>query len=86
MTPHHEQRSLTTSPSVSGIGRSTCVALAKRGYPVIIADIDEENGAKVVKEVEAVAEGARAAFVKLDVTNEAQWKNAGTYVGASKVV
>lgn len=53
----------------SGIGRATALRLAQEGASVVIADIDEAGGQETVRQVEAV--GGRAAFVRADVTNEA---------------
>jgi NAD(P)-dependent dehydrogenase (short-subunit alcohol dehydrogenase family) len=49
----------------SGLGEATARELAARGARVTIADVGEERG-------RALAEELRAAFVKADVTDEAQ--------------
>jgi NAD(P)-dependent dehydrogenase (short-subunit alcohol dehydrogenase family) len=50
-----------------GIGRATAVAFARRGTNVVVADWVEDD--ETVKRVEA--EGAKALFVKCDVSKEA---------------
>ena len=50
-----------------GIGEACARAMAKEGARVIVADIDEVNGARVAGGV-----GANACFFKLDVTQEAE--------------
>ena len=54
----------------SNIGRAISLAFAGEGANVVIAEIDEAQGQKVVKEINAL--GARAIVVKMDVTNYAQ--------------
>jgi NAD(P)-dependent dehydrogenase (short-subunit alcohol dehydrogenase family) len=53
----------------SGIGRATAQRLALEGAAIVAADIDEAGGAETVKSIESA--GGRAAFVKADVTVEA---------------
>lgn len=50
-----------------GIGKACVLALAEAGYPVVVADLDEEAGADVTSIV--VAGGGRARFVGTDVTS-----------------
>ncbi len=50
----------------SGIGRATALQFAREEANIVVSDIDEANGKKVVKEVEAL--GAKAIFVKTDVS------------------
>jgi NAD(P)-dependent dehydrogenase (short-subunit alcohol dehydrogenase family) len=51
----------------SGIGRMTCLVLAKEGAKVAVVDIDDEAGRKVVSEIES--NGGSAQFWHMDVTN-----------------
>lgn len=57
----------------SGIGRSTALLFAKEGAKVIIADINEAEGMKVLGEVEAMQ--AQALFVKTDVSKSDDVQN-----------
>lgn len=58
----------------SGIGKATALRIASEGGAVAVADIQEQDGAEVVSEIEAA--GGTAAFVKLDVTSEEDWNQA----------
>jgi 3-oxoacyl-[acyl-carrier protein] reductase len=51
-----------------GIGEGYAKALAREGASVVVAEIDEEQGERVVKEIEA--DGGRALFVRTDVSSE----------------
>ena len=53
----------------SGIGRATALRLAAEGAAAVVADIDEAGGRETVGQIEA--DGGRAAFVRADVTNDA---------------
>lgn len=55
-----------------GIGRATCLLLAREGAKVAVTDVMEKEGAEVAREIER--EGGSAKFRKLDVTNEAEIK------------
>lgn len=57
----------------SGIGRSTALLFAKEGAKVIIGDINEAEGMKVLGEVEAMQ--AQALFVKTDVSKSDDVQN-----------
>lgn len=50
----------------SGIGRGICLALARAGAHVVVADIDEDNAGKVAESVRS--HGVRSAAVMTDVT------------------
>lgn len=52
----------------SGIGRSAAQAFARRGWAVALADVDEEAGAKVEAELNALT---ACTFVPCDVTDDA---------------
>lgn len=54
----------------SGIGKACCEAFAESGVKVIVADVDEENGKKVVEKLKHHFK-AGAVFVKVDVTSKA---------------
>lgn len=55
----------------SGIGRATVRQLAREGCAVVVADIQDDLGAEVVKEV--VSAGGTATYVHLDVADEDDW-------------
>ena len=50
----------------SGIGRATARALARAGARLVIADVNEDGGARLVEEL--TANGADASFVRADVS------------------
>src|SRR5215510_5513217 len=58
----------------NGMGRSEAAIFAKEGARVVVADILEADGQKVVADIKA--SGGQARFVKLDVTSEADWRDA----------
>ncbi|PZQ90791.1 MAG: 3-oxoacyl-ACP reductase [Leifsonia xyli] len=53
----------------SGIGEATAKLLAAKGAKVLVADVTDDAGARVVAEIEAA--GGTARFVRLDVTDGA---------------
>ena len=55
----------------SGIGRATSLRIAAEGGNVVVADVQDTLGDKVVAEITAA--GGSAAFIKLDVTDAAAW-------------
>ena len=57
--------------AASGIGRATAQELAKQGCKVVVTDVQEEQGQKVVQGI--IAAGGEALFVKHDVTDEKVW-------------
>lgn len=52
----------------SGIGEFTAKAFSENGAKVIVAGRDEEDGTRIVKEIEE--KGGQALFVKLDITEK----------------
>ncbi len=60
--------------AASGMGESAAKIFSREGAKVIVADILETEGRKVVDEI--VSNGGDAIFVALDVTSEAQWQAA----------
>jgi NAD(P)-dependent dehydrogenase (short-subunit alcohol dehydrogenase family) len=54
--------------STSGIGRATALAFAAAGASVVVAGRGEQEGADVVRQIEAA--NGRATFVRTDVTSE----------------
>ena len=57
----------------SGIGEETAVRFAEEGAAVCVADIDEENGLRVVERISEL--DGRAEFIKTDVSESLQIKN-----------
>ena len=60
--------------AASGIGKATALRLAGEGAAVVVADIQEAQGAEVVSEIEA--SGGRAIYQWLDVSSEQSWTDA----------
>lgn len=68
------------SGGANGMGAEEARLFAREGAAVIIADVLEDEGRQV--EAEIVAAGGNATFVRVDVTSEADWKDAvGAAVG-----
>ena len=59
------------SGAASGMGQSEAMIFAKEGARVIVADVLEAEGKQVADKI--VSGGGQARFVKLDVTNDAEW-------------
>jgi NAD(P)-dependent dehydrogenase (short-subunit alcohol dehydrogenase family) len=55
-----------------GMGAATARRFAREGATVVIADILENEGRKTAQDI--VAANGKAEFIKLDVTDEANWK------------
>ena len=51
----------------NGIGKATALQFAKENAIIVGADIDQEKGVKVIKEIES--KGQKGLFVKTDVSN-----------------
>lgn len=62
--------------AASGIGRAAAIALAKRGYAVVVTDVNESQGHETVEEIVVNVPSARASFFKLDVADETEWSAA----------
>jgi NAD(P)-dependent dehydrogenase (short-subunit alcohol dehydrogenase family) len=60
------------SGAASGMGAATARRFGKEGAKVVVADVLEEEGRKVAADI--VAANGVASFMKLDVTDEADWK------------
>lgn len=56
----------------SGLGKSSAILLAREGAKIVITDVDEENGNKVVQDIKN--NGGEAIFIKQDVSKEEEWK------------
>ena len=55
-----------------GIGRATAMMFAAEGAKVVVGDVSEIEGAKVVAEIRQA--GGEATFMALDVSSEADWR------------
>lgn len=64
-----DNRTAVITGAASGIGRATALAFAKAGARVILADIDEANGAKAAAELRAA--GHIADYLAVDLTDPA---------------
>ncbi len=58
----------------SGMGKSEATIFAREGAKVMVADMLEADGRKVVTEI--TDSGGQARFIRLDVTQEAEWEAA----------
>jgi NAD(P)-dependent dehydrogenase (short-subunit alcohol dehydrogenase family) len=58
----------------SGMGQSEATIFAQEGARVVVGDLLEAEGLQTVAKI--VAAGGQARFVKLDVTQEADWRDA----------
>ncbi|MEJ7616540.1 MAG: SDR family oxidoreductase [Pyrinomonadaceae bacterium] len=68
--------------AASGIGEAVAHALAQAEAFVYVADLNDEAGQRVVRDIEAA--GARASFIALDVTNEEDCRRVAETVRAEQ--
>jgi NAD(P)-dependent dehydrogenase (short-subunit alcohol dehydrogenase family) len=59
--------------AASGMGAATACRFAREGAKVVVADVLEDEGRQVVESIRAA--GGEATFLRLDVTDEANWKS-----------
>lgn len=71
-----EGRVAVVTGGSSGIGAASAKLLADEGATVFVADVNEERGIDVAAQI-----GAKASFVKLDVSKAADWERAVGVVG-----
>lgn len=57
----------------SGMGKVTAQLFAKEGAEVIVADVNDDNGDKVVNSIKQA--GGKAKYQHLDVRSESSWQN-----------
>jgi len=68
-----ENRVGIVTGAASGIGRAIALGLAREGANVVVADIDLEQGNKVVEEVKVF--GHQAISIKVDITKTSEVKS-----------
>jgi len=59
--------------AASGMGAATARRFGREGAKVVVADVLEDEARQVVDSIRAA--GAEATFLRLDVTDEANWKS-----------
>lgn len=69
-----EGKTALITGAASGIGRETALRLGREGGAVVVADIQQEAGDAVAREITEA--GGRAVFQKLDVASEESWAEA----------
>lgn len=62
------------SGAASGLGEAIAKVLAREGACVVLADLNDAAGKRVLRQIKAG--GAEGMFIKLDVTDEAAWMRA----------
>ena len=67
-------RTAIVTGAASGMGAATARLFAREGARVAVADMLEDEGRAVVAAIAAA--GGTAQFIRLDVTEEAQWEAA----------
>jgi NAD(P)-dependent dehydrogenase (short-subunit alcohol dehydrogenase family) len=65
--------------AAAGIGAATAARLAREGAHVVVADIDDTGGEKVLADISA--DGGSGSFWHLDVTSGADWDALAGHVG-----
>jgi NAD(P)-dependent dehydrogenase (short-subunit alcohol dehydrogenase family) len=67
------QQVVLITGALTGIGRATAVAFARKGAKVVVSGRHDDKGQELVKELRAL--GTEAEFVKADVTKEDEVSN-----------
>lgn len=73
MTNRFENKIVLITGAGSGIGAATAKQFAREKAIVVVTDIDESLGKKIENEINA--NNSSAFFIKLDVSDEENWKN-----------
>jgi len=69
-----EGRVAIVTGGARGIGTAAALRMAAEGAAILVADLLDEEGARVVDQIRR--EGGRAEFAHLDVTSESEWRSA----------
>ena len=72
MTGRVEGKIACVTGAASGIGRCAAATLAREGATVVATDLQIDQGAELVAEIEGA--GGRAVFLAHDVTDEDDWR------------
>ncbi|TYC85267.1 SDR family NAD(P)-dependent oxidoreductase [Novosphingobium sp. BW1] len=67
-----QDQAIIVTGGASGIGRETCLALARMGANIVVADFNAEGAAKVVEEVKALGVAAHSFRVDVSVAQEVE--------------
>src|ERR1700730_4934172 len=67
------QQVVLITGALTGIGRATAVAFARKGAKIVVSGRHDDKGQDLVKELQAL--GAEAEFVNADVTKEDEVRN-----------
>jgi NAD(P)-dependent dehydrogenase (short-subunit alcohol dehydrogenase family) len=65
-----ERRAVVVTGGASGIGRATVERFLAEGWDVVVADLNAENGERLVDDLEADGHKGRIGFVRADVSVE----------------
>ncbi|WP_221794158.1 SDR family NAD(P)-dependent oxidoreductase [Aquisediminimonas sediminicola] len=69
------------SGGASGLGEGQAILYAREGASVVIGDLQDALGAKVVDQI--ISEGGKAKFTRLDVTSLTSWQAAVAFTVSS---
>ncbi|MEX1004738.1 MAG: glucose 1-dehydrogenase [Acidimicrobiia bacterium] len=72
-TYEYQDKVAIVTGGASGIGEAVAVTMAANGAKVVVADYDQANGERVVKEIQAA--GGEATFIDVDVSKPDQVEN-----------